>query len=41
MSIDITVITNSKYQVTATALESTCGLTAGQQYSDNNVTRVL
>jgi hypothetical protein len=41
MSIDITVNSNNKYQVTATALEGTCGLTLGQQYSDNNVQRVL
>lgn len=41
MSIEITVVSTNKYQVTATALESTCGLTAGQTYSDNNITRVL
>ncbi len=41
MEIDVTVVSISAYKVTATALESTCGLMAGQTYSDNNVTRVL
>jgi hypothetical protein len=41
MQIDVTVVSNAQYKVTATALESTCGLTANQTYSDNNVTRVL
>ena len=41
MEIDVTVVSNTQYQVTATALENTCNLTAGQTYSDNNVQRVL
>lgn len=41
MLLDITVVNNNKYQVSATALESTCGLTANSVYSDNNVIRTL
>src|ERR1700694_2608496 len=41
MSNEITVISNTQYQVKSTALESTCGLTAGQDYSDHNITPVL
>jgi hypothetical protein len=41
MQLEITVLSNSQYKVGATALESTCGLTAGQVYPDSNVTRVL
>ncbi|HEY0381397.1 MAG TPA: hypothetical protein VGC72_04300 [Candidatus Elarobacter sp.] len=41
MSADITVVSNTKFQITATALEAACGLTLGQQYSDNNNTRAL
>jgi hypothetical protein len=40
MSVDITVVSNTKFQITATALETACGLTVGQQYIDNNNTRV-
>ena len=39
MSADITVLSNNKFQITATALESACDLSNGQQYIDNNNTR--
>jgi hypothetical protein len=40
MSVDITVFSNTKFQITATALETACGLNVGQQYIDNNNTRI-